>query len=450
MEPLEAWIEREHRHAATSILASVSPLDIVKSRPGFGQSIRPKRGAIVASPMLAAYDPDPDYFFHWYRDSAVVMDALGLLFEREQPLEAGRLLGHFADFVRFSLALGDLDGRALVASPGWRRNVREDFTQFVRSDFELATVYGDAVAADTRVNPDGTLDISKWGRPQHDGPPLRALAVLRWMHRTPLDAELSAAASTLLHADLAFARRYARVPCFDIWEEDLGLHYYTLCVSAAALDQGAEWLDAHGERALAGDYRNEAASIYTTLDGYWLEQEAYYRSRVLPSARRSSKELDIAVVLAAIHALGRPANHSARDPRIHATLARLASLFEREYRINRDRSSSRAPALGRYAGDVYYSGGAYYFSTLGAAELCFRAAAAHDGPVARALLRQGDSFLETVRAFTPDSGDLAEQFDRNTGAQSSAKNLAWSYAAFISAVAARRGATELTSRPGSR
>jgi glucoamylase len=57
-----------------------------------------------------------------------------------------------------------------------------------------------------------------------------------------------------------------------------------------------------------------------------------------------------------------------------------------------------------------------------------------------ALLRRGDSFMATVRAYTPASGDLSEQFDRATGQQTSAKNLAWSHAAFITAVAARRAA----------
>ena len=460
MEPLEAWVEREYRHAAAAMLRSVSPLDILKTRPGFGQTIRPRRGAIVASPVLAAYDPDPDYFFHWYRDSAVVVDALGLLFERAHAArdappspgsEGARLRGHFADFAHFSLELAQLDGRALVAAPAWRSKVREDFRQFVRSDAELAEVHGDAVAAETRVNADGTLDISKWGRPQHDGPPLRALAVLRWMQRTALDGELSTAASTLLRADLAFTLHHARVPCFDIWEEELGLHYYTLCVSAAALEQGARWLDEQGERAVARSCASEAESIYCMLDGYWLEQEGYYRSRVLPSGERSSKELDIAVVLAAIHALGGRSSHSSQDPRVHATLAQLAALFDRDYAINRERGAQRAPALGRYAGDVYYSGGAYYFSTLGAAELCFRAAAsATEGAAARAFLQRGDAFLETVRAFTPPSGDLAEQFDRNTGEQTSAKHLAWSYAGFISAVAARQRASELILRSASR
>ena len=49
--------------------------------------------------------------------------------------------------------------------------------------------------------------------------------------------------------------------------------------------------------------------------------------------------------------------------------------------------------MGRYAGDVYYSGGAYYFSTLGAAEFCFRAAAAAgaDDAAWRHWLERGDA-----------------------------------------------------------
>jgi glucoamylase len=96
--------------------------------------------------------------------------------------------------------------------------------------------------------------------------------------------------------------------------------------------------------------------------------------------------------------------------------------------------------MGRYEGDRYFSGGAYYFSTLAAAELCFAAGGAHD-PGSReraAWIARGDGFLETIRVYTPPSGDLSEQFDQRTGEQTSAKHLAWSYAAFISCVTARR------------
>jgi glucoamylase len=101
--------------------------------------------------------------------------------------------------------------------------------------------------------------------------------------------------------------------------------------------------------------------------------------------------------------------------------------------------------MGRYAGDVYYSGGAYYFSTLGAAEFCFRAAALDVD--ARHWVERGDAYLVTVRAYTPAGGDLSEQFDQRSGAQTSAKQLAWSHAAFISCVSARRMAAAACEAP---
>lgn len=437
MATLCAWIDRQYAHAARQMLRSISPVGIVKTRPGFDQTIRPMPGAVVASPVPASYDPDPDYFFHWYRDSAVVIDALRVLHTAGQVGVEGLRL--FGEFVRFNAALTRLDGRQLAAtSSQWRSRVAAGFVQFVRPDAELERVHGDAIAAETRVNPDGTLDISNWGRPQNDGPPLRALTVLRWLRDVSLDAEVRAASEALLRADLRFTRAHGREACFDIWEEERGLHYFTLRVSAQALADGADWLEARGERAEAGDCRAASRTIRGILDGYWLADRGYYRSRTLDSGEPSAKELDIAVIFAALQAADDSATHSVRDPRIHATLGVLDSVFEADYPINHGRPATRGPALGRYRGDRYYSGGAYYFSTLAAAELCFRAARVNGGR--EALLARGDRYLETVRAFTPESGDMSEQFDQRTGEQTSAKHLAWSYAAFISCAASRRAA----------
>jgi glucoamylase len=443
MPSLEQWLGREYRYAATAMLRSVSARDIVKERPGFGQTMRPVAGSVLASPVPASWDPDPDYFFHWFRDSAIVMDAVRLLYE------AGHLraeaVTHFCDFVRFSLSLHALDGRALVALPHWRANVQPDFVQYLRGD-DLNAVSGDAVYADTRVNPDGTLDISRWTRPQHDGPPLRALAVLRWLRTlrrhpaTTVTAAGLADAERLLRTDLALTAAHWREPSLDIWEEELGQHYFTLRVAAAALHEGAEWLRAAGEMLYPTALDAEAAAIRDELERFWDPHAGFYRSRFMPPGATSTKLLDVAVVLAAVHAGGSDNVHSACDPRMQATLERLEQLFDRLYPINHDRPRERAPALGRYEGDVYFSGGAYYFSTLGAAELCFLAAAAH-APASAARTQwagHGDEFLATVRAFTPESGDLAEQFDQRTGEQTSAKHLAWSYASFISCVTARR------------
>jgi glucoamylase len=456
----EPWLERQLSRSAREMLASISPVAIIKHRPGFGQVMRPVAGAIVASPVLADWDPDPDYFFHWFRDSAIVVDALRLLHvDRRVGDEA---LQHVRDFTRFSLAVNRLDGRVAAAVPDRRAGVAPDFLQFLREDSELSACHGDAVMAETRVNPDGTLDVSRWARPQHDGPPLRALALLRWVAGGQLDAALLAQVAALIRLDLDFTLAHGREPSYDIWEEESGHHYYTLRVSAAALAEGAAWLQGLGEAEQAQHCRDESQAVLRLLDGYWVDEpedgpagnrdatHGHYRSRVLADGRPSAKALDIAVILSAIHSrapeathgVAEPrirATHSVADPRMHATLARLDALFDAAYPINHGRPAGRGPAMGRYAGDVYHSGGAYYFSTLGAAEFCFRVAALGGGE-AGPWFGRGDAYLATVRAYTPASGDLSEQFDQRSGAQTSAKHLAWSYAAFISCVSARRSA----------
>jgi glucoamylase len=426
MEPLDVWVARQYPHAATEMLASVSPCRIIKTRAAFGQTIRPVKGSIVASPVLGAYDPDPDYFFHWFRDSAVVIDAMRIL--HADAAHPPGLPDAIAEFVRFSLSLRDLDGRAIIKDAGRRDGVAPEFAQFLRPDDELAAVHGDRIVGETRVNPDGSLDILKWARPQHDGAPLRALALLRWMHAAEFEPSVVADIASLVHADLAFVLQHSLEPSFDIWEEESGLHYYTLCVSAAALEAGATWLEDRGEQAIATACRAQATILVAMLDGYWLEREGYYRSRAPAAGSSPAKALDIAVILAALHAARTGPAHSVHDSRMQATLARLDELFGREYAINRNRPQGRGTAMGRYAGDKYFAGGAYYFSTLGAAEFCYRA-----GQLAR-----GDGYLKTVQDYTPQSGDLSEQFDQNTGRQTSAPRLAWSYAAFISCIDARR------------
>ncbi len=479
----ESWLEEQLEHSARAMLASISPVALVKHRPGFGQTVRPVAGAIVASPVLGDWDPEPDYFFHWFRDSALVIDALRLL--HLEGRVGGEALQHLRDFTRFSLALNRLDGRIDAAAPDRRARVAPGFLQFLREDDELAHCHGDAVVMETRVNPDGTLDVSRWTRPQHDGPPLRALALLRWVASGRLDAPLLAQVGELVRFDLGFTLRHWREPSYDIWEEELGHHYYTLRVSAAALAEGARWLQGLGDAAQAARCREASQAVLRRLDGYRADDDGapgHYRSRVLADGRPSAKALDIAVILSAIHAAGpalpplpprreragvrvsvghetltptlshewerEPAtDHTVADPRMQATLARLDALFDAAYAINHGRATGRGPAMGRYAGDVYFSGGAYYFATLGAAEFCFRVAALPGSDAAHWFAR-GDAYLATVRAYTPASGDLSEQFDRTSGAQTSARHLAWSYAAFISCVSARRiAAAALPARP---
>src|ERR1700689_5539951 len=132
MTALEQWIDRQYRHSAEAMLRSVSAVHLVKERPGFGHRIRAKKGSIIASPVLGAYDPDPDYFFHWFRDSAVAIDGLRLRYGDLNIDE--RAPTHFADFVQFSLQLQQLNGGDLVSANAARQRVQPDFEKFIRPE----------------------------------------------------------------------------------------------------------------------------------------------------------------------------------------------------------------------------------------------------------------------------------------------------------------------------
>jgi glucoamylase len=438
---LQEWMARQYSLSAKAMTSAISAVHLIKERRGFGRFIRPAKGSILASPVIAAYDPDPDYFFHWQRDSAVVVDALRHLVVSGEIDEA-RGLGYFRDFLSFSLRLSALDGRSFLEEAGdFRAKIEPFFLQYVRPDRDLLAVARDTVLGEPRFDPDGSLDILKWSRPQHDGPALRTLVVLRFCSSVAAnDPYALALAKGLVSRDLAFTLKSWREPSFDIWEEELGRHYYTQLVQCEALAAGGRWLEREGELERARACREAALAIDAGLADYWSETGGFYKSRVGPAG---DKDLDIATLLAVIHTGRRRGAHSVEDPKIIATAARLEELFASLYKINQTPPKNRAPAMGRYRNDRYYSGGAYYFSTLGAAEFYFRAAEASAQACndrAEPFFRRGDLFMATVAAFTPPSGHLAEQFDQTTGAQTSAKNLAWSHAALISACAARADA----------
>ncbi len=104
------------------MLRAVSATDLVKERPGFGQRVVPRPGSVLASPVPASYDPDPDYFFHWFRDSAIIIDALRVA--QAEGLEKRIAVERLREFVDFSRSLRELDGRELVRDGRFRDKVQ--------------------------------------------------------------------------------------------------------------------------------------------------------------------------------------------------------------------------------------------------------------------------------------------------------------------------------------
>jgi glucoamylase len=465
----ESWVAGAKQTTIGGIFRCLSATRLKKSRPNLGQIVVPALGSVVASPIVDQA-AGPDYFFHWIRDSAIAIDALG------QATAEGYLTqsSHVDDFVGFSLTLAKLDGRDTVARQVEGRSQDQSLQRFMRSPEELASLFGERILGQARFNPDGTIDLFKWSNPQFDGPALRALAVLRALSETAARSLERHSAVALARIDLNFIDRARHEPCFDLWEERFGHHYYTRCVSLAALDLGAQSSQRLGDTRGSVRYRRAAAEIDRSLEMHWSRREGIYLAAVKGENAANFRDLDAAILLAVCHAGRSAGRHSALDPRVHSTLDHLERLFGRSFPINRDQAG-RGLMLGRFEGDGYYGGGAYLMTTLAAAQIYYRLAGlvGTGSPLActlenrpflqritgsgmssllgrtlpinerqRAALvttffGRGEAILRRLRDFLPSSAVLPEQLDRNTGAPASARDLAWSHAALLTALLAR-------------
>ncbi|ABC24097.1 glycoside hydrolase family 15 protein [Rhodospirillum rubrum] len=440
---LEDWLTTQIPRSAEWMLSAVSRVDLVKERPLFGQRIVPLPGSILASPVDAAWDPEPDYFFHWFRDAAVILDAIRVL-ALDGILSAARAKALLHDSLTFAQTVARLQGAAL-ADGAYRTATRPEGVQYLRDPASIAGICGLRVAAETRVNADGTFDITTWARPQTDGPALRALTHLRWDAQGTVDEADRPLLQALIAADLAVVEALWAEPSFDPWEEECGTHYYTRLLQAEALERGADWLAGGATDASPTEAKTQADRLRQTARTILDQLESHWTGDILVSRQGiegggdPGKLLDIAVILGVVHAAREGDRHGLLDPRIEATFAALEALFRADYPINHALPPGRGPAFGRYRTDAYFSGGAFYFSTFGAAEYHYHRARLRNDP---ASLAAGDAILATTRAYAPADGDMAEQFDKTTGAQSSARTLAWSHAGLITAASARRRAQD--------
>lgn len=406
-------------------------------------------GGVPASPSRS----QPDYFYHWVRDGALVMNVYVDTFERStDPVarqDAYARLTHWASFEH---------GLQNTPNPS-------------------------GGSGEPKFNLDGTAFDRPWGRPQNDGPALRALVMARFAQALLAEgrddlvkqvfyrAELPA--TSVIKNDLEFVASRWREASYDLWEEVRGRHLYTRLVQRAALLSGARLAVLMDDAPAAAHYRSEAAIIERELADHRNPTKGYLEvtlNRVEGWDHKKSG-LDVAVVLGALHANGEGSGFDVDDEWVLATAEELRNLFVNMYAINRGASS---PMIGRYPEDRYdgivFTGGhAWYLTTHAFAELdcklseklrsagtlvvTERSAGFYSRALGRtlragttlqngdpdfatlldALKRQGLSYLERSRSFASGEGSFAEQVDTNSGAPRGAPDLSWSYASFLSA-----------------
>lgn len=438
---LNDWIARQLRSSAHNLSLSISATSLCRERTEFGQRIVPARGSVLASPVIANWNPEPDYFFHWTRDAAAVMRAVtDLVAMAGNTTERQHWQACFHDMVEFNLAVSQ--AATLKPAPvGYRAGTRPDCRRFLRRRNELDNLQGDKLLAEPRFNPDGSVDILRWSRPQLDGPALRALACLQWLRE---GGSSTPALTSLLQTDLDFTLRQAGRRSIGPWEEanEYSHHYFVALAQLGALVHG---------RAFAGNnsaqWQQAETRLQRALDRHW--SAAHKVLTAIRAIRKPDTDLvaetgathcvDSAILLAILDADLPGERHSVRDPRATTTLEVLAQAFTTAFPINHTLPAGLAPALGRSLADRYFGGGAWYVTTLAAAAFCFHHALAEhtDADYWRA---RGDAWMATVQWMTPADGTMTEQVDRATKEPRSARHLSWSYAAFISTTRLRQRA----------
>jgi glucoamylase len=432
-----------------------------KSQVRFFNNFSPQgasRGIIIASPSRH----DPDYYFHWVRDAALSYDVALQIYSDSNDGQLRSMLRDFSfDYVYLN--------------------------QRIQNDTRAMTGLGEP-----KFYVDGSpfgFKFSDWGRPQNDGPALRAInyvmlyqTVVRenWIERDrflPLIYDSSFPSNSLLKKDLEYVAQHWWETSVDLWEEVRGRHFFTLMVQRKALLMGAELAAALQDPGAAFYYRVEAEKIKNEVEKLWSSQAGYILASAYEgdSGRSRESRLDTAVLFGALAGNFSDGFMAPYDDRVLATLQRLRDVFGSIYQINKN--SPWGEALGRYPEDTYdgvstYSiGNPWFIGTQAGAEIYYRTYLHLKGvgrleinsinlEFYRSLMKDklslnsgmhftnkdrnfykitdqlriaGDSMLARTLIHGDEDGSLSEQMNRNNGYMQGAANLTWSHASFLSA-----------------
>ncbi|KAM5351995.1 hypothetical protein ACJ41O_004718 [Fusarium nematophilum] len=401
-------------------------------------------GVVIASPDTQ----DPDYFYTWTRDAALVFKYIVDRFA--QRYDAG-LQKSIQQYIASQAKLQGVSNPSGSLSDG-------------------------AGLGEAKYHVDLSAYTGGWGRPQRDGPALRATALIgyaNWLVSNGYSSTASDIVWPVIRNDLNYVAQYWTRTGFDLWEEVNGSSFFTTAAQYRALIEGAALAKSLGK---SGDsYSNIAPQVLCFLQTYWISSGRYVDSNINVNDGRTGKDANS--ILASIHNFdaGLGCDAATFQPCSDKALANHKSVTDsfRFYNINKGIAQGKAVAVGRYSEDVYYNGNPWYLTTLAAAEQLYDAvyvwkqkgsitvsdvslsffrdlvASISTGTYASdsatyksvidAVSNYADEYVAIVAKYVGPNGALAEQFNKNDGKPLSADDLTWSYAAFLSATERRAG-----------
>ncbi|KAF9519201.1 carbohydrate-binding module family 20 protein [Hydnum rufescens UP504] len=401
-----------------------------------------KPGIVIASPSTI----DPDYLYTWTRDSSLVFK---LLIDQYTRRIDTTLLNQITDFIT---AEGILQG---VSNPS-------------------------GSVGEPKFNVDETAFTGPWGRPQRDGPALRATAMMTFANYLISSGNISYPANTIwpmVKIDLDYVSANWNNTGFDLWEEVDGSSFFTIAVQHRALREGATFATLQGDNTRAATYNTQAANLLCFLQGFWSSSSSALIANINVNNGRGG--LDANTILGSIHTFDPAAGPDAitfqpgSDKALLNHYTTVNSFRGSLYTINSHIAAGQAVNIGRYKEDVYYNGNPWYLATFAAAEQLYLAiyqweqagqinvtstslpfftqlvssTTVQNYPsntpgyrtLISAVFSYADGFLELAKEYTPSSGRLSEQYLKSNGTQTSAVDLTWSYASALTAFFARNG-----------
>lgn len=204
---------------------------------------------------------------------------------------------------------------------------------------------------------DGTRFNGAWGRPQRDGPALRAITLItysNWLMQNGQTTRARTVIWPIISNDLSYVGQYWNQTGFDLWEEVLGSSFFTIQNSHRALVQGTK---------LARDLRvtctgcDQAPEVLCFLQSFWNGE--YIVSNINTNIARTG--LDGNSILGAISVFDidaycdsptfQPCNN-----KMLSNFRHLMNSFREAYAINAGIPAGKGVAAGRYTEDVYYNG----------------------------------------------------------------------------------------------
>jgi glucoamylase len=438
---LEEWIQKQ---------AEVSWAKIKENIEHGQRHLGAAPGAVVASPGQA-YDPTnrehQNYHYHWVRDAALVMHSFVRQLQSEQdPIEQSQLISSLMNYAQFS-----------------RRN------QETRTQGGLG---------EPKFHLNGDAFDEPWGRPQNDGPALRAITLMDFLSSVGRPEENQWLFFDLIARDLDYVAHVLADPSFCLWEEVRGFHYFTFSVQRQALIQGAKLARYFGHGEMADRYLNRVEEITRRMLGFRAEGGIVVATLEASGGhvRDKNSGLDMAVILAVVYgsdkAKGPLESLTALDPYIQNTAFQLRAEFQRIYPLNQGRDSGFL--VGRYPEDKYFGGNPWPVNSFGLAQFYYRVAreylrlgrievtsinrnffaslrpeihsdqvfvrgSAEFREVMEALLKEGDQIVDHLRKYVGPEGDLSEQIEKESGYAVALPNLTWSHAAFRRMFLERQG-----------